>query len=158
MAKKRSIKTVEVAGGVVVDPDGRVAVVQQVDGTWSLPKGRVKKGERRLAAAYREIRQEIGIPRRRLTLVMKFESYERFSFGKDRILDCRVRKRITLFLFTTSVREVRTFRHHEIRWAKFVSFFDVPPLLTHPEDQRFLRAQQPAINARIPIVRSSGVL
>lgn len=157
MAKKK-IGVTRVAGGVVINPEGRIALVEQADGTRSLPKGKVKKGEKPLAAAYREIYEETGIPRGKLTLVMELGFYKRCSIGKNGEIDHRMRKKITIFLFTTEVRELVSRRKREIRWVRFVSFFDAPPLLTHPEDQAFLRARQREIRMQIPIGRSVGVL
>ncbi len=50
----------ETAGGVVV-VDGFVLVVNRCGIFWSLPKGRIEKGEEPLEAAKREIFEESGI-------------------------------------------------------------------------------------------------
>ena len=53
---------VKAAGGVVVDGDGRVAVVHRPRyDDWSLPKGKLDKGEDFEQAALREVEEETGL-------------------------------------------------------------------------------------------------
>jgi ADP-ribose pyrophosphatase YjhB (NUDIX family) len=53
------------AGGIVVDGDGRVALVEQRDRKnrwrWTLPKGRIDPGESAETAALREVYEESGL-------------------------------------------------------------------------------------------------
>jgi 8-oxo-dGTP pyrophosphatase MutT (NUDIX family) len=46
---------------VVVPHEGRYLVVQERDGTWYLPAGRVEPGENLMAAAIRETAEEAGV-------------------------------------------------------------------------------------------------
>lgn len=52
-------------GGVVTDPEGRVALIRttSLKGrlVWGLPKGHPKAGERSVEAAAREVREETGL-------------------------------------------------------------------------------------------------
>ena len=52
-------------GGVCVDDTGRLLVVQRerppAQGRWSLPGGRVERGETLAAAVSREVREETGL-------------------------------------------------------------------------------------------------
>jgi len=53
---------VHAAGGLVTDPDGRVAVVHRPRyDDWSLPKGKLDRGETWEAAALREVLEETGL-------------------------------------------------------------------------------------------------
>jgi 8-oxo-dGTP diphosphatase len=64
---------VRAAGGVVVR-DGRVALVHRPKyDDWSLPKGKLDKGERWEDAALREVREETGL---RCTLCEELEPIE----------------------------------------------------------------------------------
>jgi ADP-ribose pyrophosphatase YjhB (NUDIX family) len=59
------IDRVPCVGGVITDDDGRLLLVQRARppaaGTWSLPGGRVERGEDDAAAVIREVREETGL-------------------------------------------------------------------------------------------------
>ena len=52
---------VEGAGGVVFRADGRVLILQHLEGTWVFPKGHIDPGEDALGAAIREVEEEAGV-------------------------------------------------------------------------------------------------
>jgi len=54
-AKRRS------AGGILFDKQLNIVLVQEIDGSWSMPKGGIGEGEAPLDAAIREIKEETGI-------------------------------------------------------------------------------------------------
>ena len=65
MAKKRVIKTILAAGGVLwreTDAGREVALIyrERWGGEWSLPKGKLEKGESFETAALREVLEETG--------------------------------------------------------------------------------------------------
>lgn len=51
----------EGAGGVVLDPEGRVLVIRNHKGEWVFPKGHLEAQETPLQAATREVAEEAGI-------------------------------------------------------------------------------------------------
>lgn len=128
------------AGGVVVNPEGKLLVVQQHNNSWSFPKGGVNEGEAELEAALREIREETGLTK------LEFEgplgSYERYSIGLDGIGETKEwgsRKR-TFFLFKTTEELSGSFNDPdgEITAVRFVTVDEALALLTHPKDKEFL--------------------
>ena len=54
-------KHVKCAGGIVINKNKEVAVVNQNHDSWSLPKGHIDPGESNLETAKREIYEETGI-------------------------------------------------------------------------------------------------
>lgn len=61
-------------GAVIVDPGGRVLVLERADrpGAWQFPQGGLDEGETPLAAARREAEEETGIPAKALRLVGQY--------------------------------------------------------------------------------------
>lgn len=49
------------AGGVVLDPDGRVLVIHHRNGNWVFPKGHIEPDEQPLQTALREVLEETGV-------------------------------------------------------------------------------------------------
>ena len=122
------------AGGIILNPEGRVVVVSQRGVSWSLPKGHIEEGEDPLAAALREIYEETGL--RSLELVRKLGSYERYRLGPDGREDALELKTIHMFLFTTAEAELAPVDddNPEARW---VEKEEVVSLLTHEKDREF---------------------
>lgn len=126
------------AGGVILNEDGQVVVVNQDGLTWSLPKGRLEPGEDNLKAAYREIEEETGLSRRQLKYVRKIGEYERHPMDinaqdiKDKL------RHISFFLFTTEEKQLKPQdpANPEARW---VDIDKVADLLTHKKDKEFFR-------------------
>lgn len=124
----------ESAGGVVVNPEGRVLLVSQHGTSWSLPKGHLEEGETPLEAALREIREETGVTR--LEFVRPLGSYTRHRLGPDGGEDRSELKTIHLFLFRTDETELAPLdpANPEARWVGRES---VDGLLTHAKDKEF---------------------
>ena len=136
------MKLRESAGGVVLDPQGRVLVVNQNGDSWSLPKGHLDAGEDELTAARREIGEEAGV--NELEFLGKLGTYERPRIGRRRGDMATEMKRITLFLFRTKQMELKPVdpHHPEARW---VPRGEVAGLLTHPKDKEFYLSVLPQL-------------
>lgn len=124
------------AGGVVLNPKGDVLVVQQRDGSWSLPKGHIQEGEDPKAAAVREVAEETGI--RDPALVKILGSYSRYSLADTGRENLTSMKRITIYLFIATETELKPMDPRNPT-AKWVPKGEVAALLTHPKDQEFFR-------------------
>src|SRR5205085_1740150 len=120
------------AGGVVVNAEGKILVVNQKGLSWSLPKGHIEEGEDELTAAIREIEEESGITD--LHMVKKFPEYTRTKISKDNKEDPSEMKTLVFFLFTTSQMELKPIdpENPEARW---VNKEEVSGYLTHPKDK-----------------------
>ena len=140
----------ESAGGIVLNTEGKLALVEQHSNSWSFPKGGVEPGEDLLATAKREIFEETGLSS--LTLLGELGSYERYSIGldgKSENTDWGIRKR-TLFLFKTAETEFRAEPHdEEITNVRWVSVDEALALLTHTKDKIFLESVREKVEAAI---------
>ena len=125
------------AGGIILDREGRVAVVSQGGVSWSLPKGHIEAGEDPLAAARREIYEETGLTA--VELVRDLGSYQRYRLGGDGREDPSELKTIHMFLFRTAEADLVPVDgdNPEARW---VEKGDVAGLLTHEKDREFFRS------------------
>ncbi len=128
------MKQTRSAGGIVLNNDGEVLVVNQNGDSWSLPKGHVEKGETDLECAIREIREEAGVGD--LLLLKDLGSYERHRLGRDGKDDPLEKKTIHLFLFQAKSSKLSLADPHtpDARWVKKD---EVSQLLTHPKDREY---------------------
>ena len=122
------------AGGVVINKEGKVLVVNQNGNSWSLPKGHIDEGEDKLTAAKREIYEESGI--KSLKLIKEFKSYERYRIGLDGGEDKSELKTIYMFLFETNEEVLKPIDpgNPEAIW---IPKKKVAKLLTHKKDKEF---------------------
>ncbi|HEY0378207.1 MAG TPA: NUDIX domain-containing protein [Pyrinomonadaceae bacterium] len=139
------MKRTESAGGIVINREGLVLVVNQNGTSWSLPKGHIEDGEDKLSAARREIYEESGVTE--LSLVKELGSYQRHRIGVNGREDQSELKVIHMFLFTSSQDELSPVdpQNPEARWVekeKVVEF------LTHQQDKDFFLAHYPNQNQR----------
>jgi len=127
-------KKTKSAGGIVLNSNNEVLVVNQNGNSWSLPKGHIDKGETALEAAKREIWEESGISQ--LELIKELGSYKRYRIGLDGSDDKSEEKEIFMFLFKTKQMDLspKDSDNPEARWVKKE---DVVGLLTHRKDGEF---------------------
>src|SRR5688572_17302149 len=85
------------AGGIILNKNGEVVIVNQAGSSWSFPKGHVEEGETILQAALREIYEECGLSK--LELVKELGSYKRNKATKYK--GRKEMKTIHMFLFKT---------------------------------------------------------
>lgn len=122
------------AGGVVVNEDGKILIVNQNKNSWSLPKGHIDEGEDALAAARREIEEESGV--KELELIKELGTYDRYKIGLDGKDNLQELKTIQIFLFKTSQMKLHpTDPANPI--ALWVEKSEVVEYLTHPKDKDF---------------------
>lgn len=136
MALPRSKVTVS-TGGVVINPQGLVLLINQNGTSWSLPKGHVETGEDPLYTATREIMEESGV--NALDFVRILGVYGRYKIGKNGGEDMKEWKVIIFFLFKTKQNDLcpRDLSNPEARW---VHPDEVENLLTHPKDKAFFQS------------------
>lgn len=122
------------AGGVVLNKDGLVLIVNQNRNSWSLPKGHLDEGEEKLEAAVREIYEESGI--RKLTFIKELGHYERHRIALNGGEDKSELKIIYMFLFKTDEEKLKPIDpgNSEAIWVEKDKVAD---LLTHKKDKEF---------------------
>ena len=132
---KKNINNIKnCAGGIVINPQKGIAIVNQNNDSWSLPKGHVEKNESILEAAIREIYEETGL--KNIKLIKKIGSYKRYRIGLDGLDDLRELKLIHMYVFTTEETVLFPIDRHNPE-AKWVSIKETINLLTHKKDKEF---------------------
>lgn len=134
MCKNNQPKNTFSAGGVVLNPEGKVLVVSQHGTSWSLPKGHIDPGEEKIEAAIREIYEESGI--KNIELIKELGVYQRYRIGVDAYEDKSELKTIYMYLFTTKQNYLAPV-DPENPEAKWVDRKEVANLLTHEKDKKF---------------------
>ena len=122
------------AGGIVINNNKEVVIVNQNHNSWSLPKGHVDKGETILDAAKREIYEETGI--KDLKLIKPLGDYGRYRIGLDGQDDKSEFKTINIFLFTSNQKELNPIDPNNPE-AKWISYNKAGDYLTHLNDKDF---------------------
>jgi len=142
------------AGGVVINPDGHVLLVNQHGTSWSLPKGHIEVGEEPAITAQREIFEEAGISY--LHLVQSLGSYQRSSLNRQGVEDSEEMKTIYMYLFATEQMHLvpQDEQNPEACWS---SLEDAQKILTHSKDRVFLLKSRPAIAKAISIMAEQAV-
>lgn len=128
------MKHTKSSGGVVINQEGKVLVVNQNSNSWSLPKGHIDPGEDALTAAKREIYEESGI--RELEFVKELGEYKRYKIALDGGDDKSELKTIYMFLFKTSEKKLKPIDPGNPE-AVWLPKDKVAALLTHKKDAEF---------------------
>lgn len=142
-------RVVRSAGGVVWRGVGTRREVMLVHrdryGDWTLPKGKLDKGEAPLEAAVREVYEETGVcgvPQLRLPTV----EYLTGTPGETKLVD---------FWSMRVVSDAGRQPDEEVTEARWVPLADAPRLMTYQHDRGVLRAfvEAPVVTAELVLVR-----
>ena len=135
---KRKTKTERSAGGLVVTNTAGtwwILLMKDKAGNWTFPKGKREKGEKALATAKREIREEVGITG--LTLLHTLPE-SRYWYYRDGA----VKKTVQYFLFSVAKKSVPVVQTEEgITEADWVPLAEAPDRIGYPETNRPLLAE-----------------
>lgn len=141
------MKETQSAGGIILNEEGNVLLVEQRRGVWSLPKGHLEGKETPLEAALREIDEEAGITK--LELKKELGCYKRYKIGKDGKDDLAELKTMHIFLFTTLEKNPKP-KDRTIVGLQWFPPSEVAKHLTHPKDREFFDAALPVIKKFSP--------
>jgi ADP-ribose pyrophosphatase YjhB (NUDIX family) len=139
-------KTTHSAGGVIIGPHNKIAVVNQHGTSWSLPKGHLEGQETPRQAAEREITEETGLTQ--FEYLADLGSYTRYRIGREGGEDRTEHKQLTFYLFRTTQTHLAPIDPHnpESHWLDPA---DVAPRLSHPADKAFFISILPTIQTHI---------
>ena len=119
---------VRAAGGVVLDPEGRVVLVHRPRyDDWTLPKGKLDRGESFEDAALREVEEETGL---RCRLVRELPSSE--------YLDPKGRSKLVRYWLMEVEHDPGFVPNDEVDELRWVPLEEAPALLTYPRDAEIL--------------------
>jgi 8-oxo-dGTP diphosphatase len=121
---------VRAAGGVVVDPEGRVALVHRPRyDDWTLPKGKLDRGESYEDAAVREVEEETGL---RCRLVRELLSSE--------YRDPKGRSKLVRYWLMEVEHDPGFVPNNEVDELRWVPVEEAPALLSYARDAEILRS------------------
>jgi 8-oxo-dGTP diphosphatase len=119
---------VRAAGGVVLDPDGRVALVHRPRyDDWTLPKGKLDRGESFEDAALREVEEETGL---RCRLMRELPSSE--------YVDPKGRSKLVRYWLMEVEHDPGFVTNKEVDELRWVPVEEAPALLSYPRDAEIL--------------------
>ena len=133
----KKVNITKSAGGIVLNKNNKMIIVNQNHDSWSLPKGHIDPGETALQAAKREIYEEAGVTQ--LSFIDKLGKYERYKIGLDGKDDLSELKQIEIFLFRTNQLELKPIDPMNPE-AKWVNYEEVLSILTHQADKEFIQS------------------
>ena len=120
---------IEAAGGVVERPDGTIAVVHRPRyDDWSLPKGKLDKGESWEEAALREVEEEVGL-KCRLGPELEPTSYE----------DRKGRAKVVRYWLMEPKRDAKFKPNDEVDEIRWLSPEDAQAAVSYPHDAELVR-------------------
>ncbi|TXT61418.1 MAG: hypothetical protein BAJALOKI2v1_30038 [Promethearchaeota archaeon] len=122
------------AGGIVLNKENKIIIVNNKGKSWTYPKGHIEEGETALEAAKREIYEETGV--KTLKLIKSLNSYERVKFKRKNNSFYSKIKEIFMFVFETDQDDLVPFDSSN-PLALWVPKEDVIDLLTYKEDKSF---------------------
>lgn len=131
------------AGGIILNKKRNICLVNdKVIGTstWSLPKGRMKKEEKLLETAKREIYEETGL--KNITFIKKLGIIRRPSN-----IFPLVEKEIHVFLFTTNQNKLHSLFNDQFEYAEpnWFTYDEAVDRLTSEKDREFLKLKRKEI-------------
>lgn len=143
------------AGGIIVGPEGNIAITNQHGDSWSLPKGHLEPGESVEETALREIQEETGLTD--VVILEKLGEYDRPRIGKGGVGDAHDQfKHITLFLCHTKqhILQPEDPDNPEARW---VDIGAVTSYLTHQKDKEFFDKCRPKIEEFMASIATDSI-
>lgn len=140
----KTMKKTKSAGGIILNTENKIVMVEQKNNIWSLPKGHLEENESELEAAIREIYEETGL--KNMKLIQKIGQYTRFKIGKNMSEDKSEEKTIILFLFK-SQEEFLSPIDPDNPSAKWLSYEDAIKKLSHIKDKTFLEEHQALVQS-----------
>lgn len=110
---------------------------------WNFPKGHIEQTENAYRAAFREVKEETGLPMNALLLQTYFRAYERYMFTKHKQ---RILKTVVYFLAET--REPRIRVSHEHSGYGWFLYRDALRMLPYKNSREHLKRANDFINQR----------
>ncbi len=108
-------------------------LVQHQAGHWSFPKGRIKKGEREIETAKRELVEETGL--KDFEILKNICFTEKYGFEKD---GKKYDKEVRYFLALVKSSKVKLSRS-ELQAYRWLGFKEAVKLITHESARDILR-------------------
>ncbi len=133
----------ETAGGIVINPDGRVLLVTNQIGTITFPKGTLEEGESYEETAIREVSEESGL--KNIRLIRELGLISRSGFKTEHGNTRSVTKTIRMFLFCTDEVDLNPVVEDVIK-AEWIDPDKVERVLSWQEEANFFHQNRNNLN------------
>ena len=109
----------EISSGIIIykrekDRDGKIEtkylLLYHGNGYWNFPKGKLEQGELSYQAAFREVREETGIPSTVLKLEKNFKATDKYLYQRE---GNKIFKIVIFFLAQATKPEIKLSWEHE---------------------------------------------
>ena len=126
--------------------------------TFSLPKGKKRKKETKLGAAFREVEEESGLTRDKLRIVGVLAEFTRYGSGMQGAKDFSDYKRIRIYAAGSNGRNLKPQDEKKHPWAKWMDIDEAIDTFTHRIDRLMLGEAEPRLRQAHEILVQNGYL
>ncbi|GAC1503173.1 MAG: hypothetical protein NVS1B10_08180 [Candidatus Saccharimonadales bacterium] len=148
------MKKTHSVGAILLNPKGKIAIVNNRGSSWTFPKGHMEANETPLETLRREVFEETGVDK--FISIKDLGTYERPRIGLNSPEDFSEIKAITLYLCLTDTETLQPLDpdNPEARW---VDPEDIESILTHKKDIEFYNSVKSEVVGIARMERSSLV-
>ncbi len=111
----------EKACGCIIIEEGKVLLIQQIEGHWGFPKGHMEAGETEIETAIREVKEETNLD-------VEINADKRYTM--EYVINKEINKQVVLFI-AKKIGGNEKYQKSEIKSMKWLKFEDALEIITY---------------------------